>query len=183
MKERLEIRDTAKLNITLRRLCAELRAAYGDFQNTVLLGIQPRGALFASRIHHMMQTMYPDITLPCGYLDITFHRDDFRRHETPLLANENTIHFSLENKQVILADDVLFTGRTIRSAMDAMLTYGRPEAVKLLILVDRSHKRELPIHADFSGFRIDTLDNEKVIVEWQEKHGKDSIRIETRKSN
>lgn len=180
--ERRELLDTEKLPLTLRRLCAQLRETYGNFENTVLVGLQPRGVHFARRIHTQLNLLYPGIHIPFGELDVTFFRDDFRRNESPLIASANRMDFLLEKKRVILADDVLYTGRTIRAAMDAMLAYGRPQDVKLLILVDRIRKRELPVHADFCGIRVDTPDNEKVLVEWSETHGKDSIRIETRKS-
>lgn len=181
--ERRELLDTEKLSLTLTRLCAQLKETYGDFDNTVLLGLQPRGVRFAKRIHTLLKNIHPEIELPFGELDVTFFRDDFRRNESPLVANENRIHFLLEKKRVILADDVLYTGRTIRAAMDAMLSFGRPAEVRLLILVDRSRKRELPVQADFAGIKVDTLDNEKVLVEWEEQTGFDSIRIETRKSS
>lgn len=178
--EKRELLDTEKLSLTLARLCAQLGETYGDFDNTVLLGLQPRGVRFARKIHQLLGQLYPGCEIPFGELDVTFFRDDFRRNDTPLIASENKIDFLLEKKRVILADDVLYTGRTIRSALDAMLTFGRPAEVRLLILVDRQRKRELPVQADFTGIRVDTLDNEKVLVEWAEQHGRDSIRIETR---
>jgi len=181
--DRLELSDKRKLEITLLRLCAELREEYGDFQNSVLLGIQPRGVYFAGRMFALLQERYPDNKLQYGELDVTFFRDDFRRHDNPLIAQATRLDFNLEQKRVILADDVLFTGRTIRAALDALLSWGRPQDVRLLILVDRSRKRELPVHSDFSGFRVDTLANEKVLVEWAEKQGKDSIRIEIRSTS
>jgi pyrimidine operon attenuation protein/uracil phosphoribosyltransferase len=178
--ENRELFDEEKLNLTLSRLCAQLSETYGNFENTVLLGLQPRGVKFASRIHALLGTLYPGLELPYGELDVTFFRDDFRRKELPLIASQTNIQFLLEKKRVILADDVLYTGRTIRAAMDAMLSFGRPADVRLLILVDRNRKRELPVQADFCGLKVDTLDNEKVLVEWAEQHGKDSVRIEVR---
>jgi pyrimidine operon attenuation protein/uracil phosphoribosyltransferase len=180
--ERRELLDTSKLSLTLNRLCSQLEETYGNFDNTVILGLQPRGVRFAKRIHNLIQKSHPNIEIPFGELDVTFFRDDFRRNEAPLLARENKINFLLEKKRVILADDVLYTGRTIRAAMDAMLSFGRPAEVRLLILVDRSRKRELPVQADFIGIKVDTLDNEKVLVEWAEQFGNDSIRIENRTS-
>jgi len=178
MIQQRELLEQYPLALTLRRLCSELRETYGDFQDTVLLGIQPRGVFFAQRIVGLLQEMYPNCQLPSGELDVTFFRDDFRRHEHPLIANATRINFQIEKKRVILADDVLYTGRTIRAAMDALLAFGRPQEVRLLVLVERRHKRELPIQPDFCGFSIDTLDQEKVRVEWAEQSEKDSVRIE-----
>jgi pyrimidine operon attenuation protein/uracil phosphoribosyltransferase len=180
--ENRELFDEEKLHLTLSRLCAQLSETYGDFENTVLLGLQPRGVRFAKRIHSLLLHMYPGIEIPYGELDVTFFRDDFRRKESPLVANQTNIQFLLEKKRVILIDDVLYTGRTIRSAMDAMLSFGRPSDVKLLVLVDRNRKRELPVQADFCGLTVDTLDNEKVLVEWAEQGGKDSVRIQIREN-
>ena len=116
-------------------------------------------------------------------LDITFHRDDFRRRETPLLPSITNIDFSIENKRIILIDDVLFTGRTIRAGLDALLTFGRPSQVQLLALIDRRFSRDLPIQADYIGKTVDTLASERVAVEWKESEGQDQILLFTKEGH
>jgi pyrimidine operon attenuation protein/uracil phosphoribosyltransferase len=119
----------------------------------------------------------------CGNLDITFYRDDFRRREKPIIPSVTNIDFSIENKQVILVDDVLFTGRTIRSGLDALLTFGRPTKVQLLVLIDRRFNRDLPIQADYIGKSVDTLFHEKVKVSWLEVDGEDKVELYMKDSN
>ena len=122
-------------------------------------------------------------TIICGNLDITFYRDDFRRRERPLIPSITNIDFSIENKKVVLIDDVLYTGRTIRSGLDALLTFGRPSKVELLVIIDRRFKRDLPIQADYIGKTVDTLVSERVSVEWQETEGEDKVVLFTKESN
>jgi pyrimidine operon attenuation protein/uracil phosphoribosyltransferase len=119
----------------------------------------------------------------CGNLDITFYRDDFRRRERPLIPSITNIDFSIENKKVVLIDDVLYTGRTIRSGLDALLTFGRPSKVELLVIIDRRFSRDLPIQADYTGKAIDTLISERVSVEWKETEGEDKVVLFTKESN
>jgi pyrimidine operon attenuation protein/uracil phosphoribosyltransferase len=119
----------------------------------------------------------------CGTLDITFYRDDFRRRETPPIPSVTNIDFTIENKQVILIDDVLYTGRTIRSGLDALLAFGRPEKVELLTFIDRRFKRHLPIQADYIGKAVDTLISERVSVEWEEIEGEDKVLLYTPNEN
>jgi pyrimidine operon attenuation protein/uracil phosphoribosyltransferase len=119
----------------------------------------------------------------CGNLDITFYRDDFRRREKPMIPSITNIDFSIENKRVILVDDVLYTGRTIRSGLDALLTFGRPSKVELLALIDRRFSRDLPIQADYIGKTVDTLISERVSVEWKETEGEDKVVLFTKESN
>ncbi|MCZ6520021.1 MAG: phosphoribosyltransferase family protein, partial [Bacteroidetes bacterium] len=109
-----------------------------------------------------------------GYLDTTFHRDDFRRREVPKKANQTKIHFLIEDKNVVLVDDVLFTGRSIRSALDAILAFGRPRKVELLVLVDRKYSRHLPIEPNYVGKSVDTMDSQMVLVEWEGKEAKNN---------
>ena len=133
-----------------------------------------------------MKTILEEIlgkTIVCGNLDITFYRDDFRRRERPLIPSITNIDFSIENKKVVLIDDVLYTGRTIRSGLDALLTFGRPSKVELLVIIDRRFKRDLPIQADYIGKTVDTLVSERVSVEWQETEGEDKVVLFTKESN
>lgn len=159
------ILDNQLMHLTLERLCHELLENYGDFQNTVLIGIQPRGVLLAERLSVRLNDL-TDKEIPCGRLDITFHRDDFRSRGKQLQAAATDIDFIIEGKNVILVDDVLYTGRTVRAAMDAMLSFGRPAHVDLLVLIDRRFNRELPIQADFVGKTVDTIEEVEVKVQW-----------------
>lgn len=179
-KEQLQLFSPGKLEVVLLRLCHQLIENHGDFSNSVMLAIQPRGVYLGRRIHSLLHSLIPNLELPYGELDVTFQRDDFRRHEGPLIPNQTKVDFLIEGKQVILVDDVLYTGRTVRAALDAMLAFGRPDSVELLALVDRNRKRELPIEAIYIGVKVDTLDSEKVIVRLKEGEGEDSIRIESR---
>jgi pyrimidine operon attenuation protein / uracil phosphoribosyltransferase len=168
------ILDSDLLDITVSRLCQQLIENHTNFADTVIIGMQPRGIYLAELIHRNLEKILKKSIL-LGYLDATFHRDDFRRREIPLKASENRISFTIEGKKVILVDDVLFTGRTIRAAMDAMITFGRPDKVELLVLIDRNYNRELPIAADYVGKSVNTLSTQRVLVELQaqgHKHNK-----------
>ncbi|MBL7847395.1 MAG: bifunctional pyr operon transcriptional regulator/uracil phosphoribosyltransferase PyrR [Cyclobacteriaceae bacterium] len=163
------ILDSDLLRVTIDRLCQELIENHGAFDSTVLLGLQPRGIFLAERIREKLSQAL-DKDVPLGYLDATFHRDDFRRREEPPKASETRVPFLIEGKQVILIDDVLYTGRTVRAALDAMIAFGRPEKVELLVLIDRRRTRELPISANYVGQYVNTLDTQKVLVEMDSDH-------------
>lgn len=130
------------------------------------MGMQPRGIHLAELIHKKLEAI-AKTKIPLGYLDATFHRDDFRRREIPAKGNETRIPFVIEGKKVVLVDDVLFTGRTIRAALDAMISFGRPAKVELLVLIDRKYNRDLPIAADYVGKVVNTLASQRVLVELQ----------------
>jgi len=165
-----------EVNIILHRLACQLIEKHLDFSNTVLIGIQPRGTHLAQRIKTLLESEYHIKNLPLGFLDITFFRDDFRRGET-LEANKTQIDFLVENKKVIFIDDVLFTGRSIRSALTAIQSFGRPAEIELLVLIDRRFSRHLPIQPDYRGRQVDAIENEKVQVCWQEKDGEDAVYL------
>jgi pyrimidine operon attenuation protein/uracil phosphoribosyltransferase len=114
-----------------------------------------------------------------GELDIAFYRDDFRRGNEQILPSELKIDFHIQDKKIVLIDDVLYTGRSIRSALDALTDFGRPSKVELLVLVDRKYSRDLPIQPDYVGISVDTRSNDKVKVEWKENNKKDSVQIVT----
>ena len=158
------ILDTDLLDITISRLCQQLIENHDDFSETVILGMQPRGIFLAEIIHKKLEQDTKK-SIPLGYLDTTFHRDDFRRRQTPIRANETRVDFIIEGKKVVLVDDVLFTGRTIRAAMDAMIAFGRPATVELLVLIDRKYNRELPVAVDYVGKVVNTLPTQRVLVE------------------
>lgn len=178
MKPRL-ILDSEQFQITLDRLCRQLIEVHDDFSDSVILGIQPRGTLLAQRIRTRLQVLLKKKNIPCGDLDITFHRDDFRKKS--LIPSSTNISFTIEDKNVILVDDVLFTGRTIRAALDAMLDFGRPKDVELLVLIDRRFSRHVPIQAKYAGKTIDSIASERVIVEWKETDGKDRVLLSEEK--
>jgi pyrimidine operon attenuation protein/uracil phosphoribosyltransferase len=156
------------LSFTVSRMCRQLAENHGDFSKTVILGIQPRGSFFANRVRDRIKEIF-GTDVPTGYLDVTFHRDDFRRRDTPLRPNMTHVPFLTEGKKVILADDVLFTGRTINAALNAMQAFGRPEKVELLVLVDRLYSRELPVSPDYVGKSVNTILSQRVLVEWTEQ--------------
>ena len=165
------ILDSDLLDITLNRLCQQLIENHHPFHQTVILGLQPRGIYLAELIHAKLEKELKN-SIPLGYLDATFHRDDFRRREIPAKASETRVPFVIEGKTVILIDDVLFTGRTVRAALDAMIAFGRPEKVELLVLIDRKRTRDLPIAADYVGKYVDTIETQRVLVEWKAQGNK-----------
>jgi pyrimidine operon attenuation protein / uracil phosphoribosyltransferase len=179
MQKRL-IFDQRLLDVTIQRLCEQLMENHLDFADTVLMGLQPRGIYLAERIKKQLESRLGK-SIPLGYLDATFHRDDFRRREEPLKASKTDVPFIIEDKNVVLIDDVLFTGRTVRAALDAMISFGRPRQVELLILIDRKYTRDLPIQADYLGKAVHTLKTQRVLVEWTEQqYDKDAIWLITK---
>ncbi|NNC85899.1 MAG: bifunctional pyr operon transcriptional regulator/uracil phosphoribosyltransferase PyrR [Bacteroidia bacterium] len=180
MPSRLII-DQSLFQITISRLCYQLIENHDDFSNTVLIGMQPRGTYLLDRISEHLKDSLPKAKINKGNLDVTFFRDDFGRRDTLPTASETDIDFIVEGKNVILIDDVLYTGRTIRAGLDAILAFGRPKNVELLVLVNRKFSRQLPIQADYVGHQIDTLSTERVEVKWKELDKKDEVWIETLK--
>ena len=170
--------DGQKFQVTLQRLCRQLIENHNDFSNSVLIGIQPRGIYLAKRIAEELRIILPGYAILQGDLDITFYRDDFRRREQ-LLPNQTKIDFIIEGKKVVLMDDVLWTGRTIRAAMDALQAFGRPGKIELLALVDRRYSRDIPVAPDYVGIEIDSIASQKVVVSWKETDGEDRIILVT----
>lgn len=180
--EKQVILNKRHFELTLNRLCYQLIETHNDFSNTVLIGLQPRGVNVVARLKSQLEAILGKEVV-CGNLDITFYRDDFRRREKPLIPSATNIDFVIENKNVVLVDDVLFTGRTIRSGLDALLAFGRPNKVELLTLIDRRFKRDLPIQADYVGETVDSLSSERVSVEWKEIEGEDKVVLYTPETN
>ena len=176
--EKQVILNEIELKLTLSRLCYQLIENHDTFENTVLLGLQPRGIHVLYHLKTELERILGH-EVTCGNLDITFYRDDFRRREAPLIPSVTNIDFIIENKNVVLIDDVLYTGRTIRAGLDALLAFGRPEKVELLTLIDRRFRRDLPIQADYVGKSVDSLISERVSVEWKEEEGKDQVFLIT----
>ncbi len=166
-----------EVNIILHRLACQLIEKHLDFSNTILIGIQPRGKYLAERIKQILEEEYNIKNIPLGFLDITFFRDDFRRNEKPMEANKTQIDFLVEDKKVVFIDDVLYTGRSIRAALTAIQSFGRPSGIELLTLIDRRFSRDLPIQPDYRGRQVDAINNEKVIVHWKENDGEDQVLL------
>jgi pyrimidine operon attenuation protein/uracil phosphoribosyltransferase len=151
-KTLLNQRDCA---VTLSRLCHQLNEVHVPWNRTVLVGLV-----------HQLESEFGTGPIEHGLLDITFHRDDFRRRDEPLVASPTEMDVLIEGKRVVLIDDVLYTGRSVRAALDALGDFGRPERVELCVLVDRRFSRELPIQPDYSGRRVDALNHERVRLNW-----------------
>lgn len=177
MSEGRVILTRERFELTIERLCRQLIEAYDDFANTCIIGVQPRGTFLANRVVERLQSMLEAGKIEYGKLDITFYRDDFRRRDKPLAPSTTKMDFIVEDKNVVLVDDVLYTGRTIQSALTALNHYGRPRSVELLTLVDRRFNRHLPIQADFIGITVDALDEAYVKVSWREHSGEDKVLL------
>src|SRR6056297_1337463 len=169
--------NAVEINIILHRLACQLVENHTDFKNTVVIGIQPRGVFLAERIIKILKEEYGITDLDYGHLDITFYRDDFRRGEKTLEANKTRIDFIVEDKKVVFIDDVLYTGRSIRAALTAIQSFGRPAEIELLSLIDRRFSRHLPIQPNYRGRQVDAINEEKVIVNWKENDGEDVVYL------
>jgi pyrimidine operon attenuation protein/uracil phosphoribosyltransferase len=172
-----------EVDIILHRLACQLIEKHLDFSNTILIGIQPRGIYLAERLKKLLEKEYQIADISLGFLDITFFRDDFRRTDKPIEANRTQIDCIVEDKKVIFIDDVLYTGRSIRSALTAIQSFGRPSEIELLVLIDRRFSRHLPIQPDYRGRQVDAINNEKVKVCWKEQDGEDAVYLVPTTSN
>lgn len=161
------------ITLTIQRLANQLLETHSSFEETVFIGIQPRGIFLSDRIVNEIRKEVPGAQLLYGKLDITFYRDDIRSEIH--VPNHTDIPFSIEGKKVVLIDDVLYTGRTIRAAMDALMDFGRPDKVELLVLIDRRYSRQLPVQPDYVGKSIDSIVSQKVKVLWKERDGEDEV--------
>ena len=160
------ILNNNQLSLTINRLSFEIIENHvSDISNSVLIGMQPRGVFLSEKIRDVLQ-MNLNVEVKHAVLDTTFFRDDFRRRDDVIIPNNTSIDFSLEGLNVILIDDVLFTGRSVRSALDALVSFGRPSSVELLVLIDRRFSRELPIQPKYIGKSVDVIENEYVFVSW-----------------
>ena len=171
------ILNSHQINILINRLVCQLIENHNDFYNTVLIGLQPRGVYFLNRIISLLKNKYNCKNVNYGVMDITFFRDDFRRYEKPLVANISDINVNIESKSIVLIDDVLYTGRSIRAALTAIETYGRPKFIELLILIDRRFSRELPIQPNYIGLEVDSIQNDRVKVNWRENENEDAVYL------
>ncbi len=175
MSQQRLILGPVKFELTLERIARHLHEQYDDFDNTAIVGIQPRGSYFAERLHERLLAHCP--TLPLGKMDITFFRDDFRTSVRPLQPDPMEMAFNTDGKRIILVDDVLYTGRTIAAALNALQSFGRPSQVELAVMVERRFQRHLPIAADYLGHTIDALTEAYVKVRWQATDGRDEVML------
>jgi len=169
--------NAKEVQIALHRLACQLIENHDTFTDTVFIGIQPRGVYLAERLKTLLETDYKLKEIKLGYLDITFYRDDFRRNDKTLEANKTKINFIVEDKKVVFIDDVLYTGRSIRAALTAIQSFGRPSDIELLTFIDRRFSRHLPIQPDYRGRQVDAINNEKVRVCWHENDGEDAVYL------
>tara|TARA_A200000113_G_C8830289_1_gene343489 strand:+ start:424 stop:963 length:540 start_codon:yes stop_codon:yes gene_type:complete len=170
--------SSKKIDIILNRLACQLIEKHPDFSQVVLVGLQPRGILLLDRLVNLLERDYAMGKVISGKLDITFFRDDFRRFDKTLAASSSEMEVTIEGKSVVIIDDVLFTGRSIRAALTALDNYGRPLDVQLLVLIDRRFSRHLPIQPDFIGAQVDALEGDKVRVQWKDDKHDDIVYIE-----
>ena len=183
MKKGKTILENERFELTIERLCHQLIEKYDRFENTCIIGVQPRGVLLADRIYDRLISILKIKNIEYGKLDITFYRDDFRTRIKPLSADPIEMNFLVEDKKVILIDDVLYSGRTIQAAMTALNHYGRPQQVELVALVDRRFNRHLPIQSDYIGVIVDAVDEAYVEVQWKEETGNDKIILYAKKED
>lgn len=162
-----------QIQLTIKRLANQILENHVELNNTVLIGIQPRGIYLSDRVVQEIKAEAGTAAIEYGKLDITFYRDDLRNELH--VPNKTDILFSIEGRRVVLIDDVLYTGRTIRAALDALMDFGRPQKVELMVLIDRRYSRELPIQPDYTGKSVDSIVTQKVKVLWKEKDGRDEV--------
>ena len=174
-----KIVSSSQFRIMIDRLANELIENHCDFKDTIIVGLQPRGVEFSKRIVDKLISITDNKDIYSGSLDITFFRDDFRRRDLPIQAKELDMNMSIEGKRVVLIDDVLFTGRSIRAALDALMIFGRPKQVELMVMIDRRLKRHLPIEPNYVGKIVDSISSEKVMVRWGSKDSEDEIILKS----
>jgi len=169
------VMDEGKIERTLTRMAHEILEKNRDLERLVLVGIRTRGVPLAERLASRIREI-EKVEIPVGVLDITLYRDDATTIGPHALLKATHIHFPIDGKKIILVDDVLFTGRTIRAALDGIIDFGRPNCIQLAVLVDRGH-RELPIRADYVGKNLPTAREESVEVHLKEEDGRDEVHI------
>jgi len=160
---------------TFRRFAHQFIEPYDDVSNLAIIGMQTRGVYIAKRVQQHIQREF-DLSVPLGVLDITFYRDDFRSKNKLPEVKVTEITFDLAGKDIVLVDDVLYTGRTVRAAMEALMSYGRPRSIRFCCMIDRGH-RELPITADYIGQTVPTHKNEEVRVLFADTDGEDAVYV------
>jgi pyrimidine operon attenuation protein/uracil phosphoribosyltransferase len=176
MSNSRQILNNKQIDIIITRLCNQLIENHQDFSNTVIVSLLPRGPQVANKIISKLEK-FTNTKINYGELDISFYRDDLRRNTEPIVPHKMDMDVSVDNKKVVIIDDVLYTGRSVRSAIDALMPFGRPKSIELLVLIDRRLSRHLPIQPDYVGKVIDSIDSEKVIVSINEEDKNDNIII------
>lgn len=177
MHEGRVILTSERIQLTIQRLCHHILENHLDTTNLCIVGIQERGVLLAEKIRQQLVLMLGGQHFKYGMLDITFYRDDFRRRDTPIRASATDISFTIENRDIILIDDVLYTGRTVHAAIAAIQDLGRPRKIEMLCMVDRRFNRHFPIKADYLGIAVDAVEEAYVRVRWKEKDGEDAVLL------
>ena len=167
--------DESGIERSLTRVAHEIAERYPTSEHLALIGIRTRGEFIANRLASTLESI-SGREIPLGFLDVTFHRDDFRERLIQPQVKGTDIPFSIDGMTLILADDVLYTGRTIRAALSEIMNFGRPSGVSVAVLVDRGH-REMPIKADFVGKNVPTAENEHVLVRMKEVDGEDAVYL------
>jgi pyrimidine operon attenuation protein/uracil phosphoribosyltransferase len=176
MKKRKVVMDAEAIERSLTRVAYQIVEKNKGVEDLVLIGIQKGGVLLAERLGRKISAI-EGVPIPAGKLDITLYRDDIMKSGKQLEIGKTDIPFSLNGKKVVIVDDVLFTGRTIRAAMDALMDFGRPKLIQLAVLIDRGH-REIPIRADFVGKNLPSSQSEEVLVKLSKRKTSDSVSIE-----
>ena len=177
MDKKKQALDGISIKRIITRLSHEIVEKNHGTSEITLVGIQTRGEPLAKRLQSLIHK-HSNIKVSLGFVDISFYRDDFRRGDKKLEANKTEIDFVVEDKKVVFIDDVLYTGRSIRAALTAIQSFGRPSEIELLTLIDRRFSRHLPIQPDYRGRQVDAINNERVIVKWKENEGEDLVLIE-----
>ena len=175
MSDKKKILNKKQINIIIKRLCHQLIENHNDFSDTVIVSLLPRGKHVARRIVNRLEQIF-EHKINYGELDISFYRDDLRRHSEPIIPHKMEMDVSVDEKHVVIIDDVLYTGRSVRSAIDALMPFGRPKSIELLVFIDRRLSRHLPIQPDYVGKVVDSIDSEKVVVNITNE-GDDNILI------
>jgi pyrimidine operon attenuation protein/uracil phosphoribosyltransferase len=174
------ILHSRQVELIVKRLAFQLIENHPQQQETVMVGLQPRGIYLAQRIHQELCDILGDHAYRLGALDVTFYRDDFRRREKPLVPSATNLDFVIEGKRVVLIDDVFYTGRTVRSGMDALMAFGRPAKVELMVLIERRFSSQIPIMPTYIGHSVDTIAGERVTVQWKQTDGTDQVILFTK---
>ena len=171
-----EILNKKQIDIIFERLCHELIENHDDFENTVLVSLMPRGRNIGKKIHKKLEKII-DKKIHYGELDSSFYRDDIRTKSRPIVPHKMSMNVTVDDKKVVLIDDVLYTGRSVRSAIDAIMPFGRPKTIELLVVINRRLTRELPIEPNYVGKEVDSIDSEKVVVSTDVKDNVKNILI------
>lgn len=177
VRTKARVMDADDVRRAITRIAHEILEKNGGVHDLAIIGIQTRGAFLARRVADVIESI-EGVSVPVGILDITLYRDDLQTIAEQPVVNESDIPFDVQGKTIVLVDDVLYTGRTVRAALDEIIDFGRPRSVQLAVIVDRGH-RELPIRADYVGKNVPTSESEAVAVQIAEKDGSDEVLIQS----